>query len=97
MNGALSASAFPLPDTIRDGTLPRNYFHGPGYARIDAAFAKRFVIKERVTIQYQLQASNLLNHVNISGVSSSLTATDFGRASSFYPMRALQMGIKCIF
>jgi len=97
INGAISASVFPLPDTIRNGTLPRNYLHGPGYARIDAAFAKKFVIKERVTVQYQLQASNLLNHANISGVTNSLTAADFGRANSFYPMRAVQMGVKAIF
>jgi len=97
MNGAISASAFPLPTTIRDGTLPRNYFHGPGYARIDAGFAKKFIIKERVTLQYQLQASNLLNHVNISGVQSSLTATNFGQASSFYPTREVQMGFKATF
>ncbi|HET9320752.1 MAG TPA: hypothetical protein VFO27_13285, partial [Bryobacteraceae bacterium] len=90
-------SAFPLPTTIRDGTLPRNYFHGPGYARIDAGFAKKFIIKERVTLQYQLQASNLLNHVNISGVQSSLTATNFGQASSFYPTREVQMGFKATF
>ena len=97
MNGALSASIFPLPDTIRDGTLPRNYFRGPGYARIDASFTKRFTIKERVTIQYQAQASNLLNRVNIASVSSSLTAANFGMASGFYPMRTLQMGVKAIF
>jgi hypothetical protein len=88
---------FPLPDTIRNGTLPRNYFHGPWYGRIDAAFVKRFTIKERVTIEYQLQASNLLNHANIAGVTNSLTATNFGQANSFYPMRAVQMGVKAIF
>ena len=97
VNGAISASVFPLPTDIRDGTLPRNYFTGPGYARIDAGFGKKFVIKERYTIQYQLQASNLLNHANISGVASSLTATNFGRASSFYPMRTVQMSFKFLF
>jgi hypothetical protein len=97
MNGALSASLFPLPDIIRDGTLPRNYFKGPEYARVDASFAKRFAIRERATVQFQVQASNLVNRVNISSVTSSLTATDFGRASGFYPMRTVQMGVKLIF
>ncbi len=99
MNGALGASIFPLPaaGTIRNGTLPRNYFVGPGYARIDASLVKRVVIKERVTVQFQAQASNLLNRVNIRGVNSSLTAATFGRATAFYPMRAVQMSLKAIF
>ncbi len=99
MNGALSASVFPLPPvgTIRNGTLPRNYFVGPGYARIDASLVKRVLIKERVTVQFQAQASNLLNRVNILGVSSGIQAATFGRATSFYPMRAVQMSFKTIF
>ncbi|MCI0620070.1 MAG: TonB-dependent receptor [Acidobacteria bacterium] len=97
MRGALSASIFPRPNTVRNGTLPRNYFRGPGYARIDASLAKRFPIHERATLQFRAEASNLLNQLNISGVSSSLTSTAFARASSFYPMRAVQLSVKVIF
>ncbi|MGH9844429.1 MAG: carboxypeptidase regulatory-like domain-containing protein [Blastocatellia bacterium] len=97
MTGALKANIFPLPNTVRNGTLPRNYFKGPGYARIDASLAKRFPITERATIQFQAQASNLLNRVNILGVSSSLDSTDFARADSFYPMRAVQLSVKLTF
>lgn len=97
MNGALTASIFPLPGAIRSGTLPRNYFKGPGYARIDASFAKRFAIGERAALQFQAQASNLLNRVNIASVSNSLTDTSFGRATGFYPMRTVQMSIKVVF
>ncbi|MCI0628503.1 MAG: TonB-dependent receptor, partial [Acidobacteria bacterium] len=97
LRGALSASIFPRPNTVRNGTLPRNYFSGPSYARIDASLAKRFPIHERATIQFRAEASNVLNQVNISGVSSSLTSTAFGRASSFFPMRAVQLSVKVIF
>jgi len=91
------ANVFPLPNTVRNGTLPRNYFTGPGYARIDASLAKRFALSGSARIQVQAQASNLLNTVNISGVSSALTSTAFGRATSFYPMRAVQLSVKVIF
>lgn len=97
MRGALKASVFPLPNTVRNGTLPRNYFTRPGYTRIDASLAKRFPIKERVTLQFQVQASNLLNKVNIAGAQGALTAGNFGQANSFYPMRAVQLSLKCIF
>jgi hypothetical protein len=97
LEGAIPASTFPLPNTVRNGTLPRNYFNRPGYTRIDASLAKRFPINERATLQFQAQASNLLNQVNISGASSALTSSDFARASSFYPMRAVQLSLKLIF
>jgi outer membrane receptor protein involved in Fe transport len=99
MTGAIEASIFPLPQRgdIRNGTLPRNYFRRPGYFRIDLSLAKRFPVTERLTIQFQAQASNLLNQVNISGASATLTSASFARASSFYPMRTVQLGIKAIF
>lgn len=99
MKGAIKASVFPLPQagTVRNGTLPRNYFHRPGYVRIDAALGKRFPIKERMTVHAQLQTANLFNKVNISGVSAALTSTSFGQANSFYPMRTVQLSLKAIF
>jgi hypothetical protein len=97
MAGALTASVFPIPDTVRDGTLPRNYFYGPGYARLDASLGKKFRIGERTTVEYQAQASNLFNNVNISNIDQSLTAADFGTANSFYPMRTVQMSIRAFF
>jgi Carboxypeptidase regulatory-like domain len=97
MMGVMKASIFPLPNTIRNGTLPRGYFSGPGYARVDASLAKNFPIREGMRLQFQAQASNLLNRVNISAVSSALTSAAFGTATSFYPMRAVQLSLKCIF
>ncbi len=91
------ANVFPLPDTVRNGTLPRNYFTGPGYARIDASLAKRFPLSGSAAIQVQAQASNLLNTVNISGIPSGLTSSAFARATNFYPMRAVQLSVKFIF
>ena len=42
--GAMSASIFPLPDTVRAGNLPKDYFRRPGYTRVDAALVKGFPI-----------------------------------------------------
>ena len=97
MRGAFKADVFPLPDTVRNGTLPRNYFNAPGYARIDASLAKRFPLSGSAAIQVQAQASNLLNTVNISGIPSGLTSSAFARATNFYPMRAVQLSVKVIF
>ena len=97
LNGAMSASIFPLPTTVRDGTLPANYFNRPGYARVDASLGKQFPIKERVTLLFRAEASNLLNRANISDVSNSLTSISFAQADGFYPMRTVQLSLKVIF
>lgn len=99
MSGALRASLFPLPATgdIRLGTLPRNYFVGPSYIRGDLSVAKAFPIREQMAIRFQAQASNLLNAVNIRATSASLTTSNFGMATGFYPMRTVQLSVKLMF
>jgi hypothetical protein len=98
MKGAMSASLFPLPTgAVRPGNLPRNYFEAPGYARIDLSFAKSFGLWESGRLRFDVQASNILNRVNIRGVQSNMGAGNFAQATSFYPMRAVQIGLKLIF
>jgi hypothetical protein len=95
--GAFSASLFPLPTTVRNGTLPRNYLTGPGYARVDAGLSKGFTLRPGMDLRFAIQASNLFNRINISSVQSSLTAGNFGQANGFYPMRTVQLSAKVTF
>jgi hypothetical protein len=99
--GALNASWFPLPDASvpRVGTLPRDYFRFPGYQRIDAALSKAFPIPkwESGRIQFRAEAFNLFNHVNLSGIATSLESALFGRATSAYQNRTTQLSVKILF
>ncbi len=104
LNGALSASLFPLPATsdIRPGNLPRDFFRGPGYARVDAAFVKAFPVPigraEKARLQVRVEAFDLFNRINISSISNSLDdPVNFGRATGAYPMRVLQLSVKFLF
>jgi hypothetical protein len=99
--GPLTADMFPRPDTVRPGTLPRNFLRGPGYARIDAAFVKAFPIPigrpEKARLQVRAEAFNLLNRINLTGLDTNLDSSNFGQATSAYGMRVLQMSIKFVF
>jgi Carboxypeptidase regulatory-like domain/TonB dependent receptor len=101
LRGAMSASIFPLPDTVRAGNLPKDFFRRPGYARVDAAFVKGFPIPigraERANLQVRFEAFNLFNHINIRGISSSLSSANFGQVTSAYNMRTVQLSLKFIF
>jgi len=105
LNGALNASWFPVPDkaTPRVGTLPRDYFRGPGYARIDAALSKDFPLRvrgsESAHLQFRWDAFNVFNRVNlnIGGLDMVLTDATFGKALSAYQNRTMQLSAKFIF
>ena len=97
----LKANVFPFPNTVRAGNMPRDYFRGPGYARLDLALVKTFPIPIRdgsgAQLQLRVEALNVLNHVNIRGVASSLTSVNFGRATSAYQARTMQLAVKMLF
>ncbi len=101
LRGTLTAGMFPLPDTVRAGNLPRDYFRGPGYARVDAALSKSFPIPvgraEKGRLQVRAEAFNLLNRINISNVSNSMDAPNFGRATGAFQMRTIQLSVKFLF
>jgi len=101
LRGTLTAGMFPLPDTVRAGNLPRDYFRGPGYARVDTALSKSFPIPvgraEKGRLQVRAEAFNLLNRINISNVSNSMDAPNFGRATGAFQMRTIQLSVKFLF
>lgn len=101
LNGALSASAFPLPDpsSPRPGTLPRgDMFRGPGYANIDAALVKEFGVgKERGRVQVRAETFNLFNRLNISGVENRINNGYFGHATQARQNRVVQLAVKFLF
>jgi hypothetical protein len=58
-------------DWTRQGTLARNFFHGPGYYTWDASMAKTFKVTERVNTIFRAEVFNLLNHPEFTNPSAS--------------------------
>ncbi len=99
VQGAMTGSIFPLPDPSqpRIGTLPKSYFRGPGYARIDIGADKSFRPWERLRIQFRADAFNALNRTNIARVQSNIFASNFAHATSFYLKRVIQLEVRAEF
>lgn len=97
--GALKASDFPLPDpaTPRAGTMPRDLFREPGYARVDLALTKEFALGHDRRVQIRADSFNLLNRLNIRSVVPQLNSANFARATSAYQNRVVQLGLKFLF
>ncbi|MBM3752858.1 MAG: TonB-dependent receptor [Acidobacteria bacterium] len=68
--------------TARPGTIGRNALRGPGAWTLDLGLAKNFDFTERVRFQFRVDMFNSLNHTNLGGLSTNITAGNFGRLTS---------------
>lgn len=90
-----SASDFAKPANLPgEGNEAINGYRNPGYANTDFALLKNNRIREFANLQLRLEVFNLFNRASLGGISSSLTSSTFGRATSQYPARFLQLGAR---
>ena len=73
------------------GTLPRNFFRGPGYVNFDLAFSKTTDITERVKFEFRAEFFNLFNHTNFAnpGIINNGNGTFAGGAGGNDPNSSL--------
>ena len=95
ISGVFLAKDFTAPTTLPgEGNEVMNGYRNPGYANTDFALLKNTHIYERATLQLRLEVYNLFNRASLGGISSSLTSSTFGRATSQYNPRFLQLGAR---
>jgi len=79
----LNASDFALPLVGSIGLESGvNYLTGPGINNWDLSLQKEFRIKERVHFQFRVDAFNVWNHTQFSGINATLTASTLTSAFS---------------
>jgi len=92
--GALSAS-------VINGTLPRNFGTNPPTILLDMDVARDFAIGKSKDSRYKLtlnvRSSNLLNHVNVTGLNGVMTSPFFNRANSASAARKIEFGARFSF
>jgi hypothetical protein len=98
--GVFTRADFPLPPRGVPGNLGRNVFTGPGFANVNTSIAKMFNLSglgENTKLEFVGQLFNLLNRVNLGGVSSNMTSTTFGMSTTSSDARRVQFGIRVNF
>jgi len=74
-----AASQFaPSTTQANLGNLPRNSFRGPGLFNLDGSVFKTAVRRERLRMDFGVNAYNLLNHPNFSDPVSDLASSGIG-------------------
>jgi hypothetical protein len=93
--GLFSQNALGTP-----GDASRRYFHGPGMQNFDMAILKNLALAESKTLQFRLEAFNVLNHAQFFGpqvVDGNIGSSTFGQVVSAAAPRLVQAGIKFTF
>ena len=95
LNGVMKARDFTAPSTLPgEGNEVMNGYRNPGYANTDFALLKNTHLRENAILQLRLEIYNLFNRANLGGISSGLTGSTFGKSTSQYNARFLQLGAR---
>jgi len=80
-----------------NGNLSRNAFRGPAYKSVDLSLFKDIKAGDRATVQFQAEAFNLFNRVNLYNPIGDMGSPQFGRSTAAFPARQIQLGLKVLF
>jgi hypothetical protein len=79
------------------GNAGRNTFFGPGILNVDTSIIRNFRIRSK-TLQFRLEAFNVLNRPIWNDPNTTLTSPLYGSITmTRKPMRELQLGLKFVF
>jgi hypothetical protein len=80
------------------GNVGRNTLVGPGIFRVDASIIRNFRMTSSKSLQFRLEAFNVLNNPIWGDPSTTLNSSTYGQITSTRtPMREVQLGLKFVF
>jgi len=93
LNGVFTAGNFTTPTIGTEGNEQPYRFRGPNYFNTDVSLAKNTKLYERLNLQFRFDYFNVFNRPNLTGMDGNLVDGTFGRATSQFNPRWLQLGI----
>jgi len=89
------AAAFAAPIGVRFGTSGRNILRGPGVLNLDLGVFRKFLITERVNLEFRAEAANSTNTPHFSNPSSNINGANFLQVTSALPdQRQVRLGLR---
>jgi len=93
-SGYFNPAAFAVPAAGLFGNAGRGTIPGPGTFSMNLQLARTVRLTERKNIEFNVSATNLLNHVNISGFGTVVNSLNYGLATGASGMRTIQATIR---
>ncbi len=82
--------AFIIPPSGRFGNAGRNTINGPAIFSMNAGFGRSFSLGERRRVEFRMDSTNVLNHVNITGIGTVVNSLTYGLPLNAGAMRTMQ-------
>ena len=94
-----NTGAFALPPAGQFGNAARNTIPGPGLVNFNMSLGRFLTISQErgLRLDFRVEANNLFNTPNFSGLATVINAADFGRVTSVRDMRTLDFVIRLRF
>ena len=89
--------AFAAPAPGHWGNAPRNSITGPRTFSVDASVARTFRVNNRLSLDWRIDATNVLNRVTYSGINALITSPQFGLANRANEMRKIRTSLRMRF
>jgi hypothetical protein len=93
----LNPAAVAAPSQGHWGNAGRNSITGPSQFSWNATMVRTFRVSDRVSADFRIDCSNVLNHVVFSGWNTLATSPQFGLPTAANPMRSFQTTLRARF
>jgi len=96
-SGYFNPLAFAVPVAGLFGSAGRGTILGPGTFTMNLQLARQIQLSERRSVEFNVSATNLLNHVNISGIGTVVNSLNYGLATAAGGMRTVSATVRVRF
>jgi hypothetical protein len=96
-SGYFNLLAFTTPLPGQYGNAGRNTIPGPGIVSLNLSLQRTVTLTERVRMQFRMDASNILNHVNIMNFGTVVNSITYGVPTAAGTMRNLTATVRLNF
>ena len=93
-SGFFNLAAFTTPLPGQYGNAGRNTITGPGAFSMNLSLQRTITLRERLRLQFRVDANNLTNHVNISSIGTVVNSLTYGVPLSAGSMRSLSATLR---
>jgi len=95
--GFFNLLAFTTPPAGQFGDAGRNTIPGPGLFSMNLSLQRTITLHERIRLQMRVDATNVTNHVNITGIGTVVNSITYGVPLSAGGMRTLSATLRLNF
>jgi hypothetical protein len=92
-----NSDAYAAPALGQWGNAPRNSITGPRTFSLDASVSRTFRVNNRLSLDWRIDATNVLNRVTYSGINALITSPQFGLPNRANEMRKIRTNIRMRF